>query len=136
MGCHFLLEGFSQPRNWTHVSCTAGRFFTTELPWGASFPLTHATNTSNAYMGQFLQTPSLFCIDYQKVDLLPKNILQSKKGSKLRLMACLQNSNDVYNFIPYVYTPHQETTISVSFLIFIHAPGPAVTSSNLHLFHL
>ena len=51
-------------------------------------------------------------------------------------MACLQNSNDINNFIPCLYTPSRETTLSVSFLIFIHAPGPAVTSSNLHLFHL
>ena len=25
-------RGSSQPRDWTHVSCIAGRFFTTELP--------------------------------------------------------------------------------------------------------
>ena len=32
-GCHFLLQGSSQPRDWTHiccVSCTAGGFFTAE----------------------------------------------------------------------------------------------------------
>ena len=28
VGCHFLLQGSSQPRNWTWVSCIAGRFFT------------------------------------------------------------------------------------------------------------
>ena len=28
MGCHALLQGISQPRDWTHVSCIAGRFFT------------------------------------------------------------------------------------------------------------
>ena len=28
MGCHFLLQGSFHPRNWTQVSCTAGRFFT------------------------------------------------------------------------------------------------------------
>ena len=28
VGCHFLLRGSSWPRNWTRVSCTAGRFFT------------------------------------------------------------------------------------------------------------
>ena len=27
-GCHFLLQGSSRPRDWTWVSCTAGRFFT------------------------------------------------------------------------------------------------------------
>ena len=51
-------------------------------------------------------------------------------------MACLQNSNDIHNFLACLYTPCQETTLSASFLIFIHAPGPAVTSSNLHLFNL
>ena len=33
VGCHFLLQGISQPRDWTrvsHVSYTADRFFTTE----------------------------------------------------------------------------------------------------------
>ena len=28
VGCHFFLQGSSQPRDWTQVSCTAGRFFT------------------------------------------------------------------------------------------------------------
>ena len=28
VGCHFLLQGAFQPRNWTWISCTAGRFFT------------------------------------------------------------------------------------------------------------
>ena len=28
VGCHSLLWGSSQPRDWTQVSCTAGRFFT------------------------------------------------------------------------------------------------------------
>ena len=28
LGCHFLLQGISQPRDWTWVSCIAGRFFT------------------------------------------------------------------------------------------------------------
>ena len=32
VGCHFLLQGSSQPRNWTCISCFAGRFFTTEPP--------------------------------------------------------------------------------------------------------
>ena len=32
--CHFLLQGIfpTQPRDWTHTSCIAGRFFTTEPP--------------------------------------------------------------------------------------------------------
>ena len=29
VGCHFLLQGSSQPRDWTQVSHIAGRFFTT-----------------------------------------------------------------------------------------------------------
>ena len=32
MSCHFLLQGSSQPRDRTHVSCTAGKFFTAESP--------------------------------------------------------------------------------------------------------
>ena len=28
VGCHFLLQGIFQPRDWTWVSCIAGRFFT------------------------------------------------------------------------------------------------------------
>ena len=38
MGCHFLLQGYSGPReypdlrDWTWVSCIADRFFTTESP--------------------------------------------------------------------------------------------------------
>ena len=28
VGCHALLQGSSQPRDWTQVSCIAGRFFT------------------------------------------------------------------------------------------------------------
>ena len=28
MGCHFLLQGSSQSRDWTWVSCIASRFFT------------------------------------------------------------------------------------------------------------
>jgi len=32
-GLHFLLQGgYSQPRDGTCISCTAGRFFTTEPP--------------------------------------------------------------------------------------------------------
>ena len=31
VGCHSLLRGSSWSRNWTHVSCIAGLFFTTEL---------------------------------------------------------------------------------------------------------
>ena len=27
VGCHFLLQGSSQPRDWTHISCIAGGFF-------------------------------------------------------------------------------------------------------------
>ena len=37
VGCHALLQGSSQPRDWTQVSCTAGRFFiiwaTREAPY-------------------------------------------------------------------------------------------------------
>ena len=32
VGCHFLLQRFFQPRDWTHVSCVAGGFLTTEPP--------------------------------------------------------------------------------------------------------
>ena len=32
VGYHFLLQGSSQPRDQTHVSCLADRFFTTEPP--------------------------------------------------------------------------------------------------------
>ena len=32
VGCHLLLQGFAQPRNQTLISCTAGRFLTTEPP--------------------------------------------------------------------------------------------------------
>ena len=32
VGCPFLLRGSSQPRDQTCISCTAGRFFTTEPP--------------------------------------------------------------------------------------------------------
>ena len=28
VGCHSLLQGISQPRDWTQISCSAGRFFT------------------------------------------------------------------------------------------------------------
>ena len=130
-------RGFSQPRNWTHISCTAGRFFTAEPPWGASFPYTHTTNISNAHMSHFLQTLLSLLHRLSKSWLTCLRIFSSlKKGSKLSLTACLKNSNDIYNFIPYLYTPHQETTLSVSFPIFIHAPGPTVTSSNLHIFYL
>ena len=31
-GYHFLLQGSSWPRNWTHISCIAGGFFSTEPP--------------------------------------------------------------------------------------------------------
>ena len=33
MGCHFLLQGSSKPRDQIHVSCLAGRFFTSEPGW-------------------------------------------------------------------------------------------------------
>ena len=29
-GCHFLLQGSSWPRDWIHIPCITGRFFTTE----------------------------------------------------------------------------------------------------------
>ena len=32
VGCHALFRGSSWPRDWTQVSCIAGRFFTTEPP--------------------------------------------------------------------------------------------------------
>ena len=35
VGCHFLLQESSPPRDWTHVSCMGGGFFTTE-PRGIS----------------------------------------------------------------------------------------------------
>ena len=33
VGCHFLLQGSSQPRDWTWISCISGRFFTAEPPY-------------------------------------------------------------------------------------------------------
>ena len=33
VGCHFLLQGSSKPRDQIHVSCLAGRFFTSEPGW-------------------------------------------------------------------------------------------------------
>ena len=42
MGCYFLLEGSSQPKNQTCVSCLV-RFFTTELPQKSANPLTLAS---------------------------------------------------------------------------------------------
>ena len=36
MGCHFLLQGSSQPRDWTCVSCIAGRFFHCWATWEVS----------------------------------------------------------------------------------------------------
>ena len=80
-------RGFSQPRNWTYISCTAGRFFTTESPWWASFPHIHTTNISNAYMSQFLQTPFSLLHQLSKSWLTCLRIFSSlKKGSKLRLI--------------------------------------------------
>ena len=44
VSCHFLFQGSSWPRNWTTVSCTAGRFFTNEpsaqmpIPRSCSLP--------------------------------------------------------------------------------------------------
>ena len=38
VGCHFLLQGSSWLRDWTHgpwVSCIVGRFFTTSTTWEA-----------------------------------------------------------------------------------------------------
>ena len=35
MGCHALLQGISQPRDQSGVSCTAGRFFTIGATWEA-----------------------------------------------------------------------------------------------------
>ena len=32
VGCHFLLQGISWPRDWSHISCIEGRFFSTEPP--------------------------------------------------------------------------------------------------------
>ena len=32
VGCHFLLQGSTWPRDWTRVSCSAEGFFTTEPP--------------------------------------------------------------------------------------------------------
>ena len=32
VSCQFLLQGTSQPGDWTHISCITGRIFTTELP--------------------------------------------------------------------------------------------------------
>ena len=37
VGCHFLLQGSSPPRDQTQVSCTAGRFYTV---WATAFILT------------------------------------------------------------------------------------------------
>ena len=33
VGCHALLQGSSQPRDWTQVSCFVGRFFTIWTTW-------------------------------------------------------------------------------------------------------
>ena len=32
VGCYFLLQGIFLPMDQTHISCIAGRFFTTEAP--------------------------------------------------------------------------------------------------------
>ena len=36
VGCHFLLQGIFLTKNWTHVSCFAGKFFIPE-PLGKPF---------------------------------------------------------------------------------------------------
>ena len=41
-GCHFLLQGIFQPRDWAQVSCTAGRFFTIWATREALNPLTNS----------------------------------------------------------------------------------------------
>ena len=42
VGCHFLLQGIFQPKDWTQVSCTAGRFFTI---WATREALSLLTNS-------------------------------------------------------------------------------------------
>ena len=47
VGCHSLLQGIFPPKDWTHVSCIAGGFFTPEPPgkqgwnWDTSHPWAH-----------------------------------------------------------------------------------------------
>ena len=42
VSCHFLLQGSSLPRDWTRVSCTAGRLFTVWVAREAREGVNHA----------------------------------------------------------------------------------------------
>ena len=44
VGCHALLQGSSQPRDWTQVSCIAGRIFTIWTTREAHLPVYPMTN--------------------------------------------------------------------------------------------
>ena len=47
LGCHALLLGSSQSRNWTQASCIAGRFFTIWATRGAQIWIYSQINTLN-----------------------------------------------------------------------------------------
>ena len=52
VGCHFLLQGTFQPRDWIWVSCIAGRYFTN---WATREVLTFSPNTDIWFFFDFLK---------------------------------------------------------------------------------
>ena len=63
MGCHFLLEGSSRPRDQTHVSCTGRRFFTTAPP---RKPYTPVKNKKFKRKNPVLSSPRFFSYQVNK----------------------------------------------------------------------
>ena len=73
---HFFIQGFSQPRDWTHVSHTAGRFFTTEPLGKPQFSSVHSHSCVRLFVTTWIaarqaslsvtnsqSSPKLMCIE-------------------------------------------------------------------------
>ena len=58
VGRHFLFQGISRPRDWTQVSCTAGRFFT---DWATreAYLICFSSNEFRRYQLMFISNVTL-----------------------------------------------------------------------------
>ena len=70
VGCHFLLQGIVWPRDWTHISCLAGGFFTIE-PQGK--PCRKSAAAATAAAAKSLQLCPTLCDPYR---LQPTRLLR------------------------------------------------------------
>ena len=91
MGCHLLLQGMflecSRPRDWTHVSCITGRFFTAEPPGKARFSNTWYIINQNTYI---FAPKGKYTMFRAKLLSMATNLKKNKKQISIKQRICKQ----------------------------------------------